>query len=751
MASADVVRPALLLSESKLRPPAVRPGVVPRPRLEPFREAAAESRLVLVAAPAGYGKSTLVAEWSSRDPRVTAWVHLDRSDNDPVVLLSEIAAALERSGPAPDRLLEELSRRRPRIAEVALPLLAAELEERVPLALVMEDTHLVSAEKSLAILAFLADRVPPGSQLTLVARGEPGVPLGRLRASGDLVEIGPGLIALDAEETRAVAASGGLELTTEAAEALRERTEGWAAAVVLAALFLHGREDAVERAATLSGGQQHIADYLLEEVLKSQPDELTTFLLGTSVLERMTAPLCNAVLRVDNAGESLEALVRSNAFVIPLDDRREWYRYHHLFGDLLRAELERRDPDLLRLYLVRAASWCEVYGNPDEAFNYAHGCGDLAQAGRIALANRDVFTQRGQSETVRLWFDRCTDEEIASDPQLSIAGAWGFAYQGDEARAKRFIAAAERGPLDVGAANGATSLRSALATLRAAVAPDGIPRMLADAELVYAAEKRAGTRWYLSGARSLGTAYLLLGRPQEAIGPLREVVASREPEVAPWRIMALAYLAFAAWELGNRRDANRWAAQAAMAIAEEQLEGTLFSATVSTAEAVTQVQRGDHAAAARRLEDVRSLRPLLGAARWLDADLALRCADVSLDIGDRPGAVEFAQIADDALQGYPDAGTLPARLQRLEERIRLGRDYELTTAELRLIHFLPTHLSLQEIADRLHLSRPTVKTHVASIYGKLGVQGRSEAVELIEELGLGSIESTVSVPDPARD
>jgi len=725
--------------------------VVPRARLEPFRAAALRSRLVLVSAPAGYGKSTLVAEWSNRDPRVSAWVHLDRSDNDPVVLLSDIAAALGRSGSAPDRLFEELSRLEPRIAEVALPLLAAELDERGPLALVMEDTHLVSAEKSHVILAFLAEHVPAGSQLTLVARGDSGVPLGRLRASGDLLEIGPELIALDADETRAVAASGGLELTAKSAEALQERTEGWAAAVVLASLALRGREDAAERAAEFTGGHRHIADYLLEEVLKSQPDELATFLLGTSVLERMSAPLCNAVLRVDNAAESLEALVRSNAFVVPLDDRREWYRYHHLFGDLLRTELARRDPEQLRLYLVRAASWCEVYGNPDEAFHYALGCGDLAQAGRIALANRDTFTQRGQSETVRLWFDRCTDEEIASDPQLSIAAAWGFGYQGDEARAKRFIAAAERGPLDVGAANGATSLRSALATLRAAIAPDGIPQMVADAELVYAAEKRAGTRWYLSGARSLGTAYLLLGRPQDAIGPLREVVASQEPAVAPWRIMALAYLAFAAWELGNRRDANRWAAQAAMAIAEEQLEGTLFSAIASTAEAVAQVQRGDHAAAARRLEDVRGLRPLLRAARWLDADLALRCADVSLDLGDRPGAVEFAQIADDALQAYPDAGLLPVRLQRLEERIRLGRDYELTAAELRLIHFLPTHLSLQEIADRLHLSRPTVKTHVASIYTKLGVQGRSQAVEVIEQLGLGSIESAAALPDPVRD
>jgi ATP/maltotriose-dependent transcriptional regulator MalT len=258
----------------------------------------------------------------------------------------------------------------------------------------------------------------------LVTRGEQHVPLGRHRVSGDLVEIGTALIALDGEETRAVAASAGLELTEESAEALRARTEGWAAAVVLAALFLRGHDDAGERAALLSGDQQHIADYLLEEVLKRQPEGLTTFLLGTSILERMTAPLCNSVLRVENAADSLESLARSNAFVIPLDDRGEWYRYHHLFGDLLRAELGRRHPDLVRLYLVRAASWCEAYGSPDEAFAYAHASGDLAQAGRIALGNRETFTRRGQSETVRLWLERCTDEEIASDPQLSIAAVW---------------------------------------------------------------------------------------------------------------------------------------------------------------------------------------------------------------------------------------------------------------------------------------------------------------------------------------
>ncbi|MGZ6588080.1 MAG: AAA family ATPase, partial [Solirubrobacteraceae bacterium] len=373
-----------------------------RARLAPLQKAAGRSRVVLVSAPAGYGKSTLVAQWTDLDPRASGWVQLGHGDNDPVVLLARVAAALERTGPVRGELLEELSRRTPRIDEVALPLLAADLGERDPFVLVLDDVHVVTAEQSLAILVFLVDQVRSGSQLVLVARGDPGVPLGRLRASRDVVEIGAALLALDANETRDVAASGGLELSEEAAGALCERTEGWAAAVVLATLSLRGRDDAAVRAAGLSGNQQQIADYLVEEVLERQPEHLKRFLLGTSILERMSAPLCEAVLGIDDAAGSLEALARSNAFVVPVDDHREWYRYHHLFSDLLRAELKRRHPELLPVYLRRAAGWCEAHGTPGEAFAYAYESGDLAQAGRIALASRDEFARRGQIESLRM-------------------------------------------------------------------------------------------------------------------------------------------------------------------------------------------------------------------------------------------------------------------------------------------------------------------------------------------------------------
>ena len=580
-----------------------------------------------------------------------------------------------------------------------------------------------------------------------------GGAVGRLRASGDLVEIGTELLALDPTETRDVAASRGLELSPAAAEALCERTEGWAAAVALATLALRGRHDAAERAAGLSGDQQQIADYLLEEVLERQPDHLKRFLLGTSILDQMTAPLCDAVLGTDDAAGSLEELAHSNAFVVSLDDHREWYRYHHLFSDLLRAELKRHHPERLPVYLRRAAGWCEQHESPGEAFAYAHEAGDLDHAGRIALSYRDEFASGGQIESLRLWLDRCTDKEIESDPQLSIAAAWVFGYLGDAARARRFLVAAERALPDSASADEAASLRSALANLRSAMAPDGIPQMLRDAELGYAYEKKMGGRWLLSARRAMGAAYVLLGQPQEAIAVLRDSLAlSRDrPDLAHTRVFTLGYLVFAATELGDRRNAQRWAVEAGWLAAQQHLHDTIYGAIAYTSGALAHNQRGDQTEAARQLENVRRLRPLLRIGPWLNADLALRCADISLDLGDVASALEHAQVADDALQGYPDAGTLPARLQRLQVRIRRGQSYGLTPAELRLVAFLRTHLSLQDIADRLHLARPTVKTHVASIYDKLGVTGRSDAVEIIEQAGLESTEAKVTIPGPELD
>ena len=236
-------------------------------------------------------------------------------------------------------------------------------------------------------------------------------------------------------------------MSKDAAAALRERTEGWAAAVALATRSLHARDDADVRAAGLSGDQQQIADYLLKEMLERQPHHLKRFLLGTSIVDRMTAPLCDAVPGIDDAAGFARGVRTFDAFIVPLDDHREWYRYHRLFSDFLRAEVKRRHPELLPVYLRRAAGWCESHGTAGEAFACAYESGDLEQAGRIALAHRNEYARPGQIPRVRLWLDRCTEEEIESDPQLSIAAAWVFLDPGDAARARRFAAAATRGPL----------------------------------------------------------------------------------------------------------------------------------------------------------------------------------------------------------------------------------------------------------------------------------------------------------------
>ena len=274
--------------------------------------------------------------------------------------------------------------------------------------------------------------------------------------------------------------------------------------------------------------------------------------------------------------------------------------------------------------------------------------------------------------------------------------------------------------------------------------------MLRDAEYVYAAEKRESSRWLLSACRALGTANVLLGRPQEALDAFGEALAlcGNRPELAHIQLYCLSYMAFAAAETGDRRHAQRWANEALRLVQEARLDEIAQSAIAHAAGALAHQQHGDNSEAARQLEHVRRLRPLLHGVTWLEADLALRCAEISLDLGDLAGALEFKLAANDALQGYPDAGTLPARLQGLRERISRGKHFELTPAELRLISFLPTHLSLQEIADRVHVSRPTVKTQVASIYDKLGVKTRSEAVEIIDQYNLGATDGRPSGSDP---
>jgi LuxR family maltose regulon positive regulatory protein len=728
------------IRDSKLRAPRPRVAAVERERLLKQLAAAADAPIVLLSASAGYGKSILAAQWAARCERPAAWVNVDRGDDDPVVFLSYVAHALHRLARVDPELLNELSAPAPRVDAIVLPALAVELARLSPCQLILDDVHELSQPRSLAVISFLLKEITPGSQIMLVTRVDPELPLARYRASGDLLEIRADRLAFDSEEIRALARGGGAVFSDSSLELLRERTEGWAAGIALA---MRGADDVgsgEEVAAGIAGEQRQIADYLVEVGLSRETERHRRFLLATSVLRRMTAPLCDAVLEVPGSQEVLRELERSNSFVISLDDHRGWYRYHHLFGELLRSELDRQHPGLAATYLARAAEWYEQDGSdPEEGFRYAHECGDLARAGRIVLASWDVFASRGQLETIRLWLRDCTEDEVASDPQLAVAAAWVYALLGEAEQAQRSALAAGRGDLDVPSADGANSLRSSLANLGSALAPRGIHQMLADAEFVYAAEKApAQTRWLLGGCRAMGTANVLLGRPDKAIAALREalMLTDGHPELAYVRVFCLGYLAFAAADMRRWSMARKWARESMALVAKYDLGRSLQAAIGVTANAMVLAHDGDLVRAAPELADALGNGHFFRGARWINADVNLRWGSISLDLGDRIAARERADDARAALHGYPDPGTLPTRLAQLDERIAHATDLGLTPAELRIAAFLPTYRSLREIAETLSVSRATVKTHVAAIYAKLGVTTRSKAVQQMAKLGV---------------
>jgi LuxR family transcriptional regulator, maltose regulon positive regulatory protein len=723
----------------RLQPPRLRREVVKRKRLLRRLSECREQRVVLICASPGYGKTILATQLSRSDPRPSCWIHLEDADNDPVVLLRDVVRMLWGPISIAPRIRDELDSPMPRIEEVVLPLLEEQLAGSNPLLLLLDDVELVWHPDSLAILSFLVAHAPPGSQLVLVTRSEPEISLGRLRAAGEVFDLRASDLALDVPETRDLLAAGGIELNDQQVEKIRDRSEGWAAGVALALLSPKGRALARDLPEAAIDSSQDVAAYLLEEAVECQAPEVQQFLLATSVLRQMSPALCDAALEITNSAQLLAALARESLFVAQLDGDGEWYRYNDLFHEVLEAEQRRRAPEVVQGVLSRAAAWHEEHGNPGDAFEYAHSCGDLARAGRILLRLGETLIGRGQIETLRRWLARCTPEELSSEPQLALAGAWVAVLSGDAGEGWRLAAVADRGgDLDLPSADGATSLRSSLANLRATVAAEGLSQMLRDAEFVVAAERGAGTRWIMDGWRGVATAHLLSGRPEAAIGAFSEVLVLTRgrPDLNHMAVNCLGYSALAAADAGDWRRARKWAREAHALTTESGLEQVIQSVAPYTAHATVLVHDSLFPQAEKALQHARGMLPMLHALRWFEADISLRCAHMCLDLGDADGALELADLARAGLSHYPDPGILLERLAAVDSRLSSGGELVLTPSELRLIPFLPSHLSLQEIGDRLYLSRATIKTHTDSVYRKLDVSSRFAAVERLEALGL---------------
>jgi LuxR family maltose regulon positive regulatory protein len=424
------------LLETKLYAPRVRRALVARPRLIEQLDRGVESKLALVSGPAGFGKSTVLAGWLAADPAgkwSPAWLSLDPADNHPPTFWSYLIAALQTAVPGLGaRSLTLVRSSQAPITEALAPLINELAALSNDVVLVLDDYHVVDASEIQDGMTFLVEHLPRRAHVVIATRADPPLPLARLRAQGDLVEIRAADLRFTPDEAAAyLIGTMGLPLTSRDVAALEARTEGWIAALQLAALSMQGRDDVAGFIAGFSGDDRYIVDYLVEEVLRRQTDKVRTFLLDTSVLDRLCAPLCDAVTGQDDGRTMLAALERANLFLVPLDDHRRWYRYHHLFADVLRARLSDERPDRARELHLRASDWYEQDGERTEAIRHALAGEDFARAADLVELAIPMLRRGRQEATMRRWLDAIPDALIRARPVLTIGYVGALMVSGE--------------------------------------------------------------------------------------------------------------------------------------------------------------------------------------------------------------------------------------------------------------------------------------------------------------------------------
>ncbi|MDX6372510.1 MAG: hypothetical protein QOD98_1498, partial [Nocardioidaceae bacterium] len=421
------------LVDTKFFRPQTRSGLVPRPRLDQLL-GTVPARLTLVSAPAGFGKTTLLTAWLAADAdpagtaRRTAWVSLDEADSRADSFWPYVLTALERAAPGTGAAGLALLEGGQAPIETVLTTVLNELSVLPDdVDLVLDDYHLADGPEIQSGMAFLLERLPPQVRLVISTRADPALPLARLRARGELAEVRAVDLRFTAEETTAYLADAtGLDLDAHDVESLSARTEGWIASLQLAALSLRGRADPSRFIAGFAGDDRYVVDYLVEEVLDRQSSEVRDFLLGTSILERLTGPLCDAVTDTSGGSQMLESLERRNLFVVPLDDRRRWYRYHHLFADVLRAHLLAEQPERVPELHRRASAWFQEAGEPVDAVRHALAAPDVERAAELVELAVPALGRARREDVIRGWADAFPDAVLRNRPVLAIRLVGGF-------------------------------------------------------------------------------------------------------------------------------------------------------------------------------------------------------------------------------------------------------------------------------------------------------------------------------------
>ena len=742
---AAVGGPGLDLVMSKLRPPVLPPGTVRRSALIERLARYDSCPVVSVVAPAGYGKTTLLAQWAERNGQAFAWVSVDEPDNDPKVLLSYVAAALDAVEPVGERVFDALASPGSSVPGSVVPRLgSAFLSMTKPVALVLDDVHVLHDPECRAAVSVLADHVPGGSRLVLAGRAEPPLRMARLRAEGKVTEIGPGDLALTREEASALLRAAGAVLGAEEVAALYRRAEGWPTGLYLAALYLREGGPLAD-ALSFGGADRLVSEYVEAEFLERISQRQRVFLTRTAVLARMCGPLCEAVLDQPGAAATLADVARSNLLVVPLDRQGEWYRYHHLFRDMLLAELRRREPGLIPVLLRRAAEWHEHAGMPVAALEYWMEAGDAHATARLVAALGVATYQQGKIITVERWFAWLEDHRaVENHPAIAFMAALLSALTGKPADAERWAKLAEQGAaLVAGLPDGSSSFGPWLALLRALLCRNGVAQMRADAELAVTTMV-AGSFLQTASAVFLGIAHLMAGDADRADAIFEETAATGKASGATVGVcVALAERALLAADAGAWQVARRHLSEARSLAREAHLEDHPPVTILYAVAARLVLQVGDRPRARAELTRAQRLRPALTyALPHLAVQVRIELARCHIELSDYAAARVLLHEIDEILRLRPDLGVFTAQTRDLQAKLHRARDSHalgasaLTAAELRLLPMLSTHLSFPEIGAQMYLSRHTIKSQAMSIYRKLGADSRSRAVTQARKLGL---------------
>ncbi|MCU0295597.1 MAG: LuxR C-terminal-related transcriptional regulator [Candidatus Nanopelagicales bacterium] len=702
-------------------------------------------QVVVISAPAGSGKSTLARQWTARGDRAHATVRVTAALDGSAELARAIVDALEPMGPAADETRACITGKEPTFSGTLLPGLTQLAQSRSqPFVLVVDDAHLIRSDSAQQVVAAVCEGTPDGSTTALLTRSQAPDWLARLRTTGRLTELTADDLAFDLDEARDLLAFLGAPVEPPVVAAVVEHTEGWPVGVYLTGLGMRsGSLDLADRVRLTKGSDRAVADYIRTQVLGTLSEDRRRFLIRTSILDELDGPLCDAVLEREDSALILSELHREIQLLIALDGEQPRYRCHHLLAEELSAELHTNAPGEIAGLHERAALWFDANGDLEAAIRHATASGRTETMSRIIWPAVPMCVASGTLDRLRAWLSGISERQLAQDRWLTMAAVWAFLQQGDATAMRRWAALAQEhaGP-DWREAARHDAYAATLAVLHGIVGESGIhdTRDLCERAL---GGLSFNDPFRAAAAFNKGIALSLQGEVGAGMESLLEAEALAQALGVPViEANAKSWMGLLALDAGERQRAIHLVSEAAEVTRRYHLDRLATGALTMTAQSLVLALVGDKTAAAKALATARRLTVAArGISPWFAVSGRLYQARAAALLGDGATARLLISEARQNMTPQLQASTLGTSLAEADSVLAHMSDHGgaagvLTTTELRVLQFLPSYLTLQQIAEHLFVSHSTVKTHVLSIYRKFGVGTRSDAVAHARSLGL---------------